>query len=82
MSIDPIANKAQCDETRDGHSEEPPRIALRGDRALDTRRVACFGMSKGSNTGGKQTSGLAPAAARLTMFTDARQLMHAINLLI
>jgi len=49
---------------------------------LDTRRVACFGMSKGSNTGGKQTSGLAPAAARLTMFTDARQLMHAINLLI
>jgi hypothetical protein len=47
---------------------------------LEARRAACFGTSENSNTGDKQTSGLAPGAARLTMFTEMRQLMHTLNL--
>jgi hypothetical protein len=37
------------------------------------------GVSGGSNTAGEQTGGLVPAAARLAMFTEIRQLIHTVD---
>jgi len=47
---------------------------------LEIRCVFRCGMQEGSNTVGEQTGGLVPAAARLTMFTEIRQLMHTSGL--
>jgi hypothetical protein len=79
MRVNGVADKAQYDELETATARIRPGLRFAATALLKIRCVFGCGESGGSNTAGEQTGDLVPAAARLTMFTDIRQLMHTVD---